>query len=1053
MKYLLPTEFTTAIKAAGNNFKELKNLRPVLDPEGEPVSVRGDFSVVYKMKDELSGKLHAVKCFLKEQDGRAEAYQLIVKELERVNSSFLTPCKYFCKELFVYSNYSEETLFPVLLMDWVEGKTLNQYISEHFRDQNAVSLLAYQFSRLAIWLMSQPFAHGDLNLDNILVREDGSLVLVDYDGMFVPSMKGQKARELGSPDFQNPSRTKIDFNEHIDDFPLISILLSIKAISLQPELLKLYGESDRLLFSSNDYQNHSESIAINALKPLLKDKELSDIHALFLFLFYENELPQESISFLLLHNPQEEEHENKNNDNNETSITHTWLEEQDYSYYSGKNYEEQLQSFYWKTKRTIILDRDGHKCKMCGTHGNSNNPIEVHHRYYIFNNLAWQYDNSVLISLCHDCHQLVHKSISPLCYYTDGNQLLPMKFTPCSRCNGRGYFPEYKNIQGGICFRCQGQRYEELIDNNKTIKIIDLLSSNEECFDAIHPIQNQKQLSDNFTHDKNYHYEINGMKFNLKEEKKYYRLAAINGFGKAQNNYGLILKKNGDYGAALRWFVYAAMKGIYQAQINLKDLFENGLGVKKNKEIANHWYLLSMMNSNDGDMFGNVLDLVKIADSKSYDALKHIFGEAITIPNEIISTKATDEDLANVWVDENGVKYSADLCKLLDVPNYIENYTIKTGTKIICDNAFRLDGIFGLFNRTDGIKEIKIPNTVTHIGNYSFSGNEVLERVYMGDMVISIGDYAFAECKELTHFTIPNKTLKIGKNPFMGCEKMSEITCNSNFFKYHNSALYTRDMKTLIACLYKGAIYNIPNTVTIIGESAFGGLSIIKVDIPPTVSEIEENAFRGCRSLAYINLPNSIKIIHNNVFRGTSLQKIVLPESVCRIEEEAFAYCSLLNNIILPSSLKYIGKSAFERCKSLQSIVIPNSVESIEDYAFFCCEQLSDIIIPNSVIKVGKGVFTECKALKRCFLSSNIKEIGENVFSGCSNLFQIVVPIGSKRMFEKLLPDYHNIIIDTNELEEYFEEVTDENSGGPWIDDYSSKKGFVKDKNIDDLPF
>ena len=460
------------------------------------------------------------------------------------------------------------------------------------------------------------------------------------------------------------------------------------------------------------------------------------------------------------------------------------------------------------------------------------------------------------------------------------------------------------------------------------------------------------------------------------------------------------------------------------------------------KEIANHWYLLSMMNSNDGDMFGNVLDLVKIADSKSYDALKHIFGEAITIPNEIISTKATDEDLANVWVDENGVKYSADLCKLLDVPNYIENYTIKTGTKIICDNAFRLDGIFGLFNRTDGIKEIKIPNTVTHIGNYSFSGNEVLERVYMGDMVISIGDYAFAECKELTHFTIPNKTLKIGKNPFMGCEKMSEITCNSNFFKYHNSALYTRDMKTLIACLYKGAIYNIPNTVTIIGESAFGGLSIIKVDIPPTVSEIEENAFRGCRSLAYINLPNSIKIIHNNVFRGTSLQKIVLPESVCRIEEEAFAYCSLLNNIILPSSLKYIGKSAFERCKSLQSIVIPNSVESIEDYAFFCCEQLSDIIIPNSVIKVGKGVFTECKALKRCFLSSNIKEIGENVFSGCSNLFQIVVPIGSKRMFEKLLPDYHNIIIDTNELEEYFEEVTDENSGGPWIDDYSSKKGI-----------
>ena len=87
------------------------------------------------------------------------------------------------------------------------------------------------------------------------MREDGSLVLVDYDGMYVPAMKGQKARELGSPDFRHPLRTESDFDEHIDDFSLVSILLSLKAVSVNPTLLEEYGEEGRLLFSEVNYKN------------------------------------------------------------------------------------------------------------------------------------------------------------------------------------------------------------------------------------------------------------------------------------------------------------------------------------------------------------------------------------------------------------------------------------------------------------------------------------------------------------------------------------------------------------------------------------------------------------------------------------------------------------------------------------------------------------------------------------------------------------------------------------------------------------------------------
>lgn len=128
-------------------------------------------------------------------------------------------------------------------------------------------MLAYSFSRLAMWLLPQPFAHGDLKPDNILVRSDGSLTLVDYDGMYVPAMQGQRARELGSPDFRHPLRTGDDFNEHIDDFPAVSILLSLKLIAQNPDLLNIYGASDRLLFSESDYRDLSSCAFLKEVFP------------------------------------------------------------------------------------------------------------------------------------------------------------------------------------------------------------------------------------------------------------------------------------------------------------------------------------------------------------------------------------------------------------------------------------------------------------------------------------------------------------------------------------------------------------------------------------------------------------------------------------------------------------------------------------------------------------------------------------------------------------------------------------------------------------------
>ena len=306
MQYPLMVEYLAAIRDADDNLDKLSHLVPVLDKYGEPYRSSGAFAVVFKMKDEQTGKCYALKCFTEEQEGRAEAYRQIAEELEFVDSPYITSVKYLEKELFVDSNCEDEE-FPVLLMDWIEGETMETYVAANYTDTHAMSLLCYRFCKMAAWLRSQSFAHGDIKPDNIMVRPDGTLTLVDYDGMFVPTMKGQKSPTVGTKDFSHPLRTINDFDETIDDFALASIALSLKAISLNPSLLDLYGASDRLLFSAADYLDLSKSKTMTALQGLLADEEARTLLSMFLLASAKKELSMCSFRLFGLQKPKEEE--------------------------------------------------------------------------------------------------------------------------------------------------------------------------------------------------------------------------------------------------------------------------------------------------------------------------------------------------------------------------------------------------------------------------------------------------------------------------------------------------------------------------------------------------------------------------------------------------------------------------------------------------------------------------------------------------------------------------------------------------------------------------
>ena len=268
MNYPSISDYIEALRDAEDSLSELKDLRLVYDNQGHPIMSSGNFAVVFKMQAP-TGEYHALKCFLRDQEERSERYRLIAEELQYVQSTYLVKFRYLESELFVDVPNTGGEEYPVLLMDWVDGAPLDQYLKTIINKSYEKDLLAYRFSLLARWLVSQPFAHGDLKPDNICVRDDGSLVLLDYDGMYVPALYGRKSLEQGSPHYRHPLRSTLPFDAHIDDYGLSLILLSLRAIAFERYLYYKYSSNEYLLFSEKDQMNPYTSPAFKELNHLI----------------------------------------------------------------------------------------------------------------------------------------------------------------------------------------------------------------------------------------------------------------------------------------------------------------------------------------------------------------------------------------------------------------------------------------------------------------------------------------------------------------------------------------------------------------------------------------------------------------------------------------------------------------------------------------------------------------------------------------------------------------------------------------------------------------
>ena len=198
----------------------------------------------------------------------------------------------------------------------------------------------------------------------------------------------------------------------------------------------------------------------------------------------------------------------------------------------------------------------------------------------------------------------------------------------------------------------------------------------------------------------------------------------------------------------------------------------------------------------------------------------------------------------------------------------------------------------------------------------------------------------------------------------------------------------------------------IPNSVTWIGSNAFYGCEkLTSITIPNSVTGIGSNAFYGCESLTSIIIPNSVETLGDGVFSGcSSLTDVTLSNKITKIDWNTFQNCTSLTSITIPSSVTTISSSAFSGCSNLTDVTFlsDDKLKLIGGSAFEKCQSLASITIPSSVTTLGDemgtwgNVFTGCTSLTTVNIPEGVKEIKDGTFSDCTSLTSITIPDGVK---------------------------------------------------------
>lgn len=272
---------------------------------------------------------------------------------------------------------------------------------------------------------------------------------------------------------------------------------------------------------------------------------------------------------------------------------------------------------------------------------------------------------------------------------------------------------------------------------------------------------------------------------------------------------------------------------------------------------------------------------------------------------------------------------------------YLKTVTFEEGTKLVAP---------GLLAGCPGIEKITVPETVVTIGTDAFHGAANLSEVTLPDVLETIESAAFGECTLLKTVKIPDKVETIGAWAFQNCVALNDIV--------------------------------IPDSVKTLEDGAFAGCSSLeKINIPPAIEYIVRDLFNGDKALKTIEWNDKVERIYGGAFRGTGFESIEIPDTVTLIEERAFEECSDLKSVKLPDSVKEIYTFVFANCEALTDVSLGEGFTVLPESMFEGCSSLQKIILPHKLEKIEPNVFKNCTEFKEITIFRYAEDIDASAFS------------------------------------------------------------------------
>ncbi len=469
---------------------------------------------------------------------------------------------------------------------------------------------------------------------------------------------------------------------------------------------------------------------------------------------------------------------------------------------------------------------------------------------------------------------------------------------------------------------------------------------------------------------------------------------------------------------------------------------------------------------------------------------------SVTIPNSVTSIGESAFGGTAFYKDSNNWESDVlyvDNCLIQSKTSISGAYSIKDGTRVIADNAFFScrsltsieipdsltsigESVFNYCTSLTGISvnsdnssysndeqgvlfdknktvliqypagnsslSYAIPDSVTIVGDRSFSSCDALTNVTIPDGVTSVGIWAFYNCGSLTSIKIPASVTSIGFYAFNGCtsltdvyytgspEKWNLITIGMYNDSLHNAKLHfdssylngtcgenitwTFDDVTGTLVLtgngkmpdwtastpkpwsgFKNLIRTVvlDDEITSISDYAFYNCSnLTNITIPNGITYIGYCAFSGCKSLEEVNIPDSVTTIEDSAFNScTSLAEITLPNHALKIDRVAFGNTAYYNDESnWENGVLYIGNHLIVAKDYLAGeYIVKDGTLSIAGHGFYLCEQLTNVVMPDSVEYIGISAFLGCSSIKNLKIPTKVTTLCREVFGGCTSLSSV----------------------------------------------------------------